>query len=315
MRALKRLHLHTLPRKGSVSPSTSSLHPLASVAAVDSSVAGSDPTSVAPPEFLCISSPERQATSSNEQQSSSEQRATSSDEQQSSSERQATSSDKQHSPRASVCSPQSFAWSRKRLQKAKIAAVRPAMLSASADGPSVETGGPSMDADRSYRSEEERGDDFSSTDEAFNPQDTFDEWMVSLRLDQRKMLAVILMESFKRRQKMRVKDAASEAGSIVGFNERTVRKYRNDFFSNDGRFSIRQQGRYERHCVHHNEELNIKAATWVREHAFIKGKPNMTAESFCVWVNNELLMSSHLPPNFPRTISTDCHTLAAPSWL
>ena len=37
---------------------------------------------------------------------------------------------------------------------------------------------------------------------------------------------LILMESFKKRQKMQVVDAAREAGSIVGYNEHTVRKYR-----------------------------------------------------------------------------------------
>ena len=54
----------------------------------------------------------------------------------------------------------------------------------------------------------------------------FDEWMVSLRLDQRKMLAVILMETFKNRWELNAKDAATEAGSVVGFNEKTVRNYR-----------------------------------------------------------------------------------------
>ena len=53
-------------------------------------------------------------------------------------------------------------------------------------------------------------------------QELFDEWMVTLRLEQRRMLGVILMESFKQRQGMNVKDAAQEAGSIVGFNEKTV---------------------------------------------------------------------------------------------
>ena len=62
--------------------------------------------------------------------------------------------------------------------------------------------------------------------------------MVSLRRDQRQMLAVILMESFKQRQKINVKDAAQEAGSIVGFNEKMVRKYRNDFFANEGHFTV-----------------------------------------------------------------------------
>ena len=34
------------------------------------------------------------------------------------------------------------------------------------------------------------------------------------------MLAVTLMENFKTRQKMNVKDAAREAGSIVGFSNK-----------------------------------------------------------------------------------------------
>ena len=53
----------------------------------------------------------------------------------------------------------------------------------------------------------------------------FDDYMVSLPLDQRRILAVILMESIKSRQKMNVRDAAREAGSIVGFNEKTVRRH------------------------------------------------------------------------------------------
>lgn len=127
--------------------------------------------------------------------------------------------------------------------------------------------------------------------------------MVSLQLDQRKMLAVVLMENFRKQQKMNVTDAAREAGSITRLNERTVQKYRSDFFSNKGHISTHQQGRYERRCVHHNEELNLKAATWVREHAFAKKEPNMIAHTFCSWVNNNLLVTSHLPPNFPRSIS------------
>ena len=117
------------------------------------------------------------------------------------------------------------------------------------------------------------------------------------------MLSVILMENFRNRFNLNVKQAATEAGSVVGFNEKTVRRYRNDFFENEGHFSIQLQGKYERHCVHHDEALNHKAAEWVREHAFVKGEPNMTAQSFCEWVNNDLLPSSHLPPHFQRSIS------------
>ena len=134
-------------------------------------------------------------------------------------------------------------------------------------------------------------------------QEIFDEWMVSLRLDQHRMLAVILMESFKNRQGMKVKDSAQEAGSIVGFNEKTVRKYRNDFFNNKGYLSEFRQGKYDRHCIYRDEDLNQKAREWVRENAFKKGAPNMTAMAFCEYTNNHLLPSSHLPPFFPRSVS------------
>ena len=41
---------------------------------------------------------------------------------------------------------------------------------------------------------------------------------------------------------------------------------------------------------------------WVRENAMRKGAPNLVAPEFCQWVNNELLPSSDLPPNLPRSI-------------
>lgn len=55
--------------------------------------------------------------------------------------------------------------------------------------------------------------------------------------------------------------------------------------------------------VYLDEELNSKARQWVRENACVKGRPNMTAQSFCQYANNNLLQSSHLPPYFPQQIS------------
>ena len=52
-----------------------------------------------------------------------------------------------------------------------------------------------------------------------------------------------------------------------------------------------------------NVQINLKAAEWVRENAFKKGEPNMTARSFCFWVNDELLPSCVLPPQYPRQIT------------
>ena len=115
------------------------------------------------------------------------------------------------------------------------------------------------------------------------------------------MLSFILMEHFKNRLNLNVKQAATEAGSVVGFNEKTVRRYHNDFFENQGDFSVQLQGKYERHCVHHDEALNRKVGS--RTRFCSGGGPNMTAQSFCDLVNNSLLPSSHLQPHFPRSIS------------
>ena len=91
----------------------------------------------------------------------------------------------------------------------------------------------------------------------------FDDYMLSLLLEQRRMLAVILMESFKLRQKINMKDAAfTITVSIVGFNEETVRRNRSDFFSNKGKLTLSRQGKYELHCVYHDEDLNRKAREW-----------------------------------------------------
>ena len=117
------------------------------------------------------------------------------------------------------------------------------------------------------------------------------------------MLAIVLMESFETKQMMNIKEAPQEAGSIVGFNEKTVRRHHNEFFNNKGYLPESRQGKYERHCIYHDEDLNQEAREWIREHAFKKGEPNMTAAAFCEYANNNLLLLSHLPLFFPQTVS------------
>ncbi len=74
------------------------------------------------------------------------------------------------------------------------------------------------------------------------------------------------------------------------------------------------QGKYQRDGVlWHNEELN-KIATkymYVRENTVVKGKPNMTAVSFCHWVNGHLLATQVLEPGYPRKVSLE----TAHKWL
>ena len=95
--------------------------------------------------------------------------------------------------------------------------------------------------------------------------------MVSLPALQRKTLAVLLMESFKKRQNMGVMDAAQEAASITGFNEKTVRLYRKEFFEGNGQFKETRQGKYKRNCLLKDENLRLEASMWVREHACKNG--------------------------------------------
>ena len=156
----------------------------------------------------------------------------------------------------------------------------------------------SIDSETDYDSDPD--EDVFTNEKA---QECFDDFMVALSFNTRQMLAIALMENYKKRQGMNVKEAAQEAASFVGFHQTTIQKYRNDFFQNKGTFKERKQGKYERATVYHDENINSQARKWVRENAFNKGKPNMTAQSFCTYVNDFLLPFSFLPPKFPRQIS------------
>ena len=160
--------------------------------------------------------------------------------------------------------------------------------------PHVESTEPCVDSE--YESDARTFDDDAA-------QEVFDDFILCLPIDDRRMLAMLLTEGFRRRQKMGIVDAAREAGSIVGYSDRTVRDLRKQFWDNEGMLDERRQGKYEQMMVCKDEQLNKKAAEWVRENAFKKGEPNMTAQSYCLWLNEHLLPSSHLPPYFPRRVS------------
>lgn len=164
-----------------------------------------------------------------------------------------------------------------------------------------------MNFDDNSDSENERpdGHDEESVDIFDNQaaQNSFDDFMISLPKLVRKTLAVALMFYFQTRQLKSVKAAALEAAYITGFNEKTIRLYRNDYFENKGQFSETNSGKYKRTSLLNDENLRLEAAMHVRENAHKKGSPNMTAASFCAWVNNDLLPSTTLPPNYPRLIS------------
>ena len=64
--------------------------------------------------------------------------------------------------------------------------------------------------------EEDPDGDMEEEHECSDAQEVFDEWMLSLTQNHRKMLSVVLFESFCTRQGMNKMNAAQEAASITG---------------------------------------------------------------------------------------------------
>ena len=107
-------------------------------------------------------------------------------------------------------------------------------------------------------------------------------------------------------------DTAAVVGEVLHKNERTIRRWVDDFVSNGGEFSESQQGHYVRNnTLMSNEELCERAREYVRENAATRGRPNLTSAAFCQWVNNELLPNSVLDPGYPRRVSVE----TARKWL
>lgn len=99
-------------------------------------------------------------------------------------------------------------------------------------------------------------------------------------------------------------------GQMVSKSDRTVREWRAVFLCNGNSYPDSLQGKYQRQGVlWQNEELNHALWRYVRENACAEGRPNMTALSFCHWVNDELLPNQTLSPGYPRRISIEtAHT-------
>ena len=57
-----------------------------------------------------------------------------------------------------------------------------------------------------------------------------------------KMISLILMDTFRERFGLTDVSVASEAGMVVGFNEKSIRTWRNDFYENHGDFSESNKG-------------------------------------------------------------------------
>ena len=113
-----------------------------------------------------------------------------------------------------------------------------------------------------------------------------------------KMTSVILCYQFVHMFSFTETKAAEYAAAMMKRSDPTVRRCRSGLLDNNGVLPESQEGCSQRTGVlWHNEELNKKAAEYVRENAAVKGRPNLTTVEFC---NECLLPNSTLEPGFPR---------------
>ena len=133
-----------------------------------------------------------------------------------------------------------------------------------------------------------------------------EEWLNSLHRYDIMSLTLLLHNFLVTRMHLSLTNAAKLIGETVKKSDRTVREWRVVFLTNSNNFPDSLQGRYQRRGVlWHNERLNKCVRQFVLENASVKGRPNMTARSFCHWVNEELLPNEPLEPCFPRRVSVE----------
>ena len=105
-----------------------------------------------------------------------------------------------------------------------------------------------------------------------------EDWVSHLERDDRVSLKLFLCFQFTKHLDTADTKAAEIAGMIIGRSDKTVREYRKQFLE-DGEILESKQGKYQRSGVMwSSEELNKKAARYIRENANVKGQPTLTVE-------------------------------------
>ena len=67
------------------------------------------------------------------------------------------------------------------------------------------------------------------------------------------------METLQKCFKIGSTAAALEVAWMTGFNEKTVRGYRKEFFEHQGIFRDEARGKYKRFCLFNDEALRLQA--------------------------------------------------------
>ena len=138
------------------------------------------------------------------------------------------------------------------------------------------------------------------------------DWINELEREDLKMLAMLMYDNYRKRFGLLKTSAAKEVALCLGMDEKTVRLWRKNFLENSGSFTVDGRGKYARSKVLDDKEYRDLALEWVHTHAYVKGKPNMTATYFFTWINTSLLpkVAEH-HPSAPTKISV----CTASRWL
>ena len=194
-------------------------------------------------------------------------------------------------------------WSRKRTLKENAAMARASRHQRLQEEVHVASESDDFNESFSLPRVEVLSDDECEDTVEFIPQEFYKEWIRCQSKYTIKIMALILMDTFRTRFGLTDVAAATEAGLVVGYNERSIRDWRKEFYDNEGEFHESLKGKYHRPYVLDDENCQKKALTWLHERAYDKDQPCMTAYSFANWVNLDLLPNSHLPPGFPQSIT------------
>ena len=96
------------------------------------------------------------------------------------------------------------------------------------------------------------------------------------------MMSIILTDTFVEHFGLTKTSTAKESALLLGVNDKTIRIWRKDFYTNVGTFTKFKQGQHSRPYILDNENLRRKVATWVHSNSSCKGQPNMTAAKFVI---------------------------------
>ena len=194
-------------------------------------------------------------------------------------------------------------WSRKRMFSDRMAQARASRFQRLQDDVEVTSEATDLNESLNLPRVEVPSDDESTEDEKFLPEEFYKEWMNCQNKYTIKIIAHILMDTFRARFGLTDVAAAKEAGLVVGYSERSVRTWHKEFYENEGEFGESLKGKHSRPYVLDDENCRKKALTWLRSRAYEKDQPSMTAATFANWVNTDILPNSQLPPGFPVSIT------------